>query len=86
MQSLCDARKFCIIHYRTTEQTSDIPPQFWRVTAVLTGIVAVGSGLMMSRLGSIFQVAHTVLSVLIGPRSGLFLAGVLLPWVNAKVQ
>ncbi|KAK4295672.1 hypothetical protein Pmani_031784 [Petrolisthes manimaculis] len=55
-----------------------------KLLTVLTGLVALGSGVLMGGLGTIFLVAHTVLSVITGPRSGLFLSGILLPWVNAK--
>ncbi|KAK3875130.1 hypothetical protein Pcinc_019983 [Petrolisthes cinctipes] len=55
-----------------------------KLLTVLTGLVALGSGMLIGGLGTIFLVAHTVLSVITGPRSGLFLSGILLPWVNAK--
>lgn len=54
--------------------------------ASLTGIVAVALGVLMSQLGNIFPVIFAISSAIGGPLKGVFLAGMLLPWVNVKVS
>ncbi|XP_063875888.1 sodium-coupled monocarboxylate transporter 1-like [Scylla paramamosain] len=52
--------------------------------AFLTGLMAILFGIIMGSLGNIFQVIYSLSGVIAGPLKGLFLAGMVLPWVNAK--
>ncbi|KAG0713565.1 Sodium-coupled monocarboxylate transporter 1 [Chionoecetes opilio] len=55
-----------------------------KILSSFTGVLSVVLGLVMGSLGNIFHVVFSISSCLNGPLSGLFLTGILLPWVNAK--
>ncbi|KAG0726809.1 Sodium-coupled monocarboxylate transporter 2 [Chionoecetes opilio] len=55
-----------------------------KILSSFTGVLSVVLGLVMGSLGNIFHVLFSISSCLNGPLSGLFLTGILLPWVNAK--
>ncbi|XP_050704571.1 sodium-coupled monocarboxylate transporter 1-like [Eriocheir sinensis] len=55
-----------------------------KILSSLTGVVAVGLGLLMGNLGNIFHVILSITSAVSGPLAGVFMAGILLPWTNAK--
>ncbi|KAG7170661.1 sodium-coupled monocarboxylate transporter 1-like [Homarus americanus] len=57
---------------------------FIRVLSSMTGVVAICMGLVVGKLGTIFQVAYSLLSAIKGPLSGIFLVGICAPWVNTK--
>ncbi|MPC41124.1 Sodium-coupled monocarboxylate transporter 2 [Portunus trituberculatus] len=46
--------------------------------------MAVGLGMVMGKLGNLFHVVVSITSAITGPLSGVFLAGILLPWVDKK--
>lgn len=62
-------------------------PSATRVIKILssfTGIVAVCLGMVMGKLGNLFHVVLSITSAISAPLSGVFLSGILLPWVDAK--
>ncbi|ROT76754.1 hypothetical protein C7M84_004653 [Penaeus vannamei] len=50
----------------------------------LTGLIAIGVGLLAGKLGTIYYVISLIGAVIAGPLNGLFLAGMVIPWTNAK--
>ncbi|XP_063884462.1 sodium-coupled monocarboxylate transporter 1-like isoform X3 [Scylla paramamosain] len=55
-----------------------------KALSCFTGILAIGVGILVGNLGNIFHVINSLNSAIAGPLKGLFLAGMLLPWVNTK--
>ncbi|XP_042209300.1 sodium-coupled monocarboxylate transporter 1-like, partial [Homarus americanus] len=51
---------------------------------VVAGVIAVGLGLLVEKLGSIYNVSNSILSAVAGPFAGIFFTGICAPWVNAK--
>ncbi|XP_045134904.1 sodium-coupled monocarboxylate transporter 1-like isoform X2 [Portunus trituberculatus] len=55
-----------------------------KILSSFTGVMAVGLGMVMGKLGNIFHVVLSITSAIAGPLSGVFLAGILFPWVEKK--
>ncbi|KAK8388214.1 hypothetical protein O3P69_020240 [Scylla paramamosain] len=55
-----------------------------KILSSFTGVVAVGLGLVMGKLGNLFHVVLSITSAISAPLSGVFLAGILFPWVETK--
>ncbi|XP_050704575.1 sodium-coupled monocarboxylate transporter 1-like isoform X4 [Eriocheir sinensis] len=55
-----------------------------KMLSSLTGVVAVALGHLIGNLGNIFNIIFSITTAISGPIAGVFLAGILLPWVNAK--
>lgn len=51
----------------------------------MTGLVAIGVGLLAGKLGTINYVLSLVSAAIRGPLCGLFFVGMCAPWVNTKV-
>ena len=54
--------------------------------ACITGVLAVAVGILVSNLGNIFPMFFGINSAIIWPLCGVFLGGILLPWVDVKVS
>ncbi|XP_045134810.1 sodium-coupled monocarboxylate transporter 1-like [Portunus trituberculatus] len=55
-----------------------------KTLSFLAGLVGTVFGITMGSLGNIFQVVFSLNGAIAGPLKGLFLAGMVMPWVNAK--
>ncbi|XP_045134455.1 sodium-coupled monocarboxylate transporter 1-like [Portunus trituberculatus] len=55
-----------------------------KTLSFLAGLVGTVFGITMGSLGNIFQVIYSLNGAIAGPLKGLFLAGMVMPWVNAK--
>ena len=60
--------------------------QILEITAAIVGIIAVGFGLLMGQLGTIFQAVYSLTGALKGPVDGIFVTGMFAPWANIKVR
>lgn len=56
-----------------------------RSSVVLLGILCLGMVYVVEKLGSVLQLSMTLGSTTCGPLLGLFLMGLTIPWINAKV-
>ena len=54
--------------------------------AAIVGVIAVGFGLLMGQLGTIFQAIYSLSGALKGPVDGIFITGIFAPWTNLKVK
>lgn len=43
-------------------------------------------GLLVGNLGTIYMIISNLTSSIVGPLAGIFLTGILIPWVNSKVS
>lgn len=50
------------------------------------GLLSIGMAFLVANLGTLFQVAYSISGALVSPMDGLFLTGIVAPWVNAKVS
>uniref|UniRef100_A0AAG5CZG0 Sodium/solute symporter n=1 Tax=Anopheles atroparvus TaxID=41427 RepID=A0AAG5CZG0_ANOAO len=55
-----------------------------RGTVLAFGIVAVALVLVVEKLGTVLQLSMSLVPISLGPLLGLFLMGMLLPWVDSK--
>ncbi|XP_062554686.1 sodium-coupled monocarboxylate transporter 2-like isoform X2 [Armigeres subalbatus] len=55
-----------------------------RGTVLLFGAVAVALVLIVEKLGTVLQLSMSLVPISLGPLLGVFLIGILLPWINAK--
>ncbi|KAK8387827.1 hypothetical protein O3P69_020033 [Scylla paramamosain] len=55
-----------------------------KILSSLTGVISVALGMLMSNLGNIFHVIFSISGALSGPITGVFLVGILMPWVDGK--
>ncbi|KAG0729411.1 Sodium-coupled monocarboxylate transporter 1 [Chionoecetes opilio] len=55
-----------------------------KILSSISGVVAVAMGMLLGNLGSIFHILHGVTTAITGPVCGVFLSGILLPWVEIK--
>ncbi|XP_066595800.1 sodium-coupled monocarboxylate transporter 1-like [Prorops nasuta] len=55
-----------------------------KVIVVIVGIISIGLVFVVEKLGTVFQIAVSMRSVTDGPLVGLFILGMMVPWVNAK--
>nr|XP_053643898.1 sodium-coupled monocarboxylate transporter 1-like [Cherax quadricarinatus] len=53
-------------------------------TALIIGLIGTGLGILMEKLGGVLEVGTMFSGIICGPLCGIFLAGILTPWVNAK--
>nr|XP_053635135.1 sodium-coupled monocarboxylate transporter 1-like [Cherax quadricarinatus] len=65
----------------TTERRSTNIIKILSTTTVMVGTCI---GLLVGELGTIFNVANTLISAIKGPLGGIFLVGICAPWVNKK--
>lgn len=56
-----------------------------RGTVLLFGVIAVALVLIVEKLGTVLQLSMSLVPISLGPLLGVFLMGMLLPWINAKV-
>ncbi|XP_063598195.1 sodium-coupled monocarboxylate transporter 1-like [Penaeus indicus] len=57
-----------------------------KLLSSMTGLVAIGVGLLAGKLGTINYVISLVSAAIRGPLCGLFFVGMCAPWVNTKVN
>ncbi|KAK4315266.1 hypothetical protein Pmani_013504 [Petrolisthes manimaculis] len=55
-----------------------------KILSCITGIIGILMGLMVGQLGNIFHVLNSINNAITGPIRGVYLAGILMPWVNTK--
>lgn len=55
-----------------------------KILSSFTGIISVALGVLMGNLGNIFHVIFSISGALSGPTAGIFLSGILMPWVDGK--
>ncbi|XP_069959862.1 sodium-coupled monocarboxylate transporter 1-like isoform X2 [Cherax quadricarinatus] len=55
-----------------------------KILSTTTVMVGICIGLLVGELGTIFNVAYTLLGAIKGPLGGIFLVGICAPWVNKK--
>ncbi|XP_071532402.1 sodium-coupled monocarboxylate transporter 1-like [Panulirus ornatus] len=55
-----------------------------KLLSTVAGVISICLGLMVGKLGSIFHVANSLLSAISGPICGIFLSGIIGPWITAK--
>ncbi|XP_069939960.1 sodium-coupled monocarboxylate transporter 1-like [Cherax quadricarinatus] len=55
-----------------------------KVITLIIGLIGTGLGILMEKLGGVLQVVVMFSGIIYGPLNGIFLAGILTPWVNAK--
>lgn len=56
------------------------------IAASITGLIAIGFGLLAGKLGTINYVLSLISAAIRGPLCGLFLVGLCAPWANTKVS
>ncbi|XP_069950746.1 sodium-coupled monocarboxylate transporter 1 [Cherax quadricarinatus] len=55
-----------------------------KVITLIIGLIGTGLGILMEKLGGVLEVGTMFSGIICGPLCGIFLAGILTPWVNAK--
>ncbi|KXJ73465.1 hypothetical protein RP20_CCG015759, partial [Aedes albopictus] len=55
-----------------------------RGTVLLFGVIAVALVMVVEKLGTVLQLSMSLVPISLGPLLGVFLMGMLLPWINAK--
>lgn len=55
-----------------------------KITVVIAGAIAGAMVYVVEHLGTVFRMAHSMRSVVDGPLLGLFILGMMVPWVRAK--
>nr|XP_053643904.1 LOW QUALITY PROTEIN: sodium-coupled monocarboxylate transporter 1-like [Cherax quadricarinatus] len=55
-----------------------------KVITLIIGLIGTGLGILMEKLGGVLEVGAMFSGIICGPLCGIFLAGILTPWVNAK--
>lgn len=55
-----------------------------RMLSSCMGLLSIGMAFLVANLGTLFQVAYSISGALVSPMDGLFLTGIVAPWVNAK--
>ena len=58
---------------------------FMRSVVVVLGVICVALVFVVEKLGMVLQLSMTLSSVTSGPLFGVFVMGVLFPWINGKV-
>lgn len=62
-----------------TKYTS-LPP------ASCMGLLGIALAFLVANLGTLFQVGYSISGALVSPLDGLFVTGILAPWVNEKAS
>ncbi|XP_047470463.1 sodium-coupled monocarboxylate transporter 1-like [Penaeus chinensis] len=57
-----------------------------RVLSSCMGLLGIALAFLVANLGTLFQVAYSISGALVSPLDGLFVTGILAPWVNAKAS
>ncbi|XP_043279035.1 sodium-coupled monocarboxylate transporter 1-like [Venturia canescens] len=55
-----------------------------KVTVVVAGLIAGAMVYVVEHMGTVFRMAHSMRSVVDGPLLGLFILGMMVPWVRAR--
>ncbi|XP_076067585.1 sodium-coupled monocarboxylate transporter 1-like [Oratosquilla oratoria] len=55
-----------------------------KLLSLVSGLCAIALAMLVSNMGTIFQLSNVANSVVCGPVNGLFLAGICAPWVSTK--
>ncbi|XP_063614957.1 sodium-coupled monocarboxylate transporter 1-like [Penaeus indicus] len=55
-----------------------------RVLSSCMGLLGIALAFLVANLGTLFQVGYSISGALVSPLDGLFVTGILAPWVNAK--
>ncbi len=69
-------------HYRYCKP---LISHFFLAAAAVAGVLGMFLGMLAGQLGNVFQVHNSVSGSIMGPMQGIFVAGICVPWVNAKV-
>lgn len=57
-----------------------------RLVVLLVGVLCVSLVMLVERAGTVFQLTSSVEAITCGPLLGIFTAGMLIHWVNEKVD
>lgn len=72
--------------FMKTELSERSTAVIMRSVVVVFGLSSIALVYVVEKLGMVLQLSATLQSMLYGPMLGIFTAGMLMPWINEKVE